>query len=220
MKCLSAFCVAALLAAAPAAASAATVVVNQTLDLNQAGFASSGFTYSPVSAAGPPFSVDIAEGDTFDLTIDFVGQQQLTLTGPVTIWALAYGSPVSQVTGTGTLSLLDTSGAVILTSNVKTDTEGDVHFGQYFNDPDFAGGLPGTLTFGGVHYVGTLDDYADPALTSRTYDQGVSLVLDARGISVSQGVPEPGAWAMALLGLAGIGAALRGTRRREEMLGA
>jgi len=223
MKYFSAICVAALLAAAPAAASAATAVVNVTMDLTQSGFAPTGFTYAQGSPSFSPstISVDLAEGDTLDFTIDFLGLQQLTLTNPNMIWGLIYATSSSNVTGTGTLSLLDTGGNVILASGPKTDTEGAVHFGQYFYGPDFAGGLPSSLTFGGLHYVGTVDDYVDPATTSRTYTVA-GLVIDsgANSYSVAAGVPEPAAWTVMLLGMVGLGAALRSARRRSTMLAA
>lgn len=189
-------------------ASAATVVVNQTLDLAQAGFMTPGFTYAPSSAFSPAFSVQLAVGDTFDFTIDFLGAQTLTLINAASLWAIAYATQSSDVTGTGQLSLLDASGVSFLNSNMKTDTEGVVHFGQNFQSSDFAGGLPATLTFSGVRYVGTVDAYAEPGLTERTHDSA-SFAFSADGHLVS-GVPEPES---VLLMLAGLGVlALRAKR--------
>lgn len=194
-------------------ASATTVVVNQTLDLAQAGFTTPGFTYAPSSAFSPGFSVQLAVGDTFDFTIDFMGTQALTLINASQLWAYAYANQSSDVTGTGQLSLLDGTGAALLTSDLKTDTEGVVHFGQYFNSSDFAGGLPATLTFSGVRYVGTVDAYAEPGLTVRTHDSAsFSFTADAHLVS---GVPEPESVLLMLAGLGGLALhALRHARQR------
>lgn len=192
-------------------ASATTVVLNQILDLTQAGFTTPGFTYSPSSAFSPAFSVQLAVGDTFDFTIKFLGAQALTLSNASQLWALAYASQNSDVTGTGQLSLLNGNGAAFLSSNMKTDTEGVAHFGQYFYGSDFAAGLPASLTFSGVHYVGTVDAYAAPGLTVRTHDSAsFAFTADAHLVS---GVPEPES---AVLMLAGLGALAIGARRQSK----
>lgn len=190
-------------------ASATTVTVNQTLDLTLAGFTTPGFTYAPTTAFSPAFSVQLVVGDTFDFTIDFLGAQALTLSNPTLLWAYAYAAQSSDVTGTGQLSLLDAAGVAFMSSNMKTDTEGAVHFGQYFNSSDFTGGLPTTLTFSGVRYVGTVDAYVEPGLTARTHDSAsFAFTADAHLISA---VPEPES---VLLMLAGLGVVALGARRR------
>lgn len=193
-------------------ATAATVVVDQTLDLSSAGFASSGFTYAPSSAFSPAFSVQLAVGDTFDFTINFLGAQSLTLSNPSLLWAYAYSNQSSDVTGTGRLELLDAHGAVSLSSNPKTDTEGVAHFGQNFDGSDFSGGLPASLTFSGMRYVGTVDAYATPGLTVRTHDSA-SFAFSADAHLVS-GVPEPES---VLLMLAGLGVLALCARRRTRL---
>ena len=123
---------------------------------------------------------------------------------------------MAHAVGTGTFSFLDSTGASILTSNLRTDEEGDVHFGQYFDGSDFVGGLPTTITFSGVHYVGTLDAYLDPAtglpsLTTRNYSTP-ALFFTADSFSatgVAAAVPEPATWAMMIAGFALAGAAVR-----------
>ena len=145
-----------------------------------------------------PCSVQIAVGDTIDFSIDFAGQQTLTLTDVSTIWAFSdSGYPVSDVTGTGTLSLLDSAGNAFLTSNVKTDTEGSIHFGQQFSSSGFTGGVPASVTFCGVRYYGMLGAYVAPNLTVRDYD--LPALFFTAGSNTVGLVPEPSAYAMMLV---------------------
>ncbi len=190
------------------AATAATITLNQTLDLTQSSFAPSGFTgVQGAPAFGPGYSVQIGVGDTFDYTIDFEGSQSLTLFNPTLLWAFSYADISSQVSGTGQLSLLDATGGAILTSNVKSDSEGAVHFGQFFYASDFGGGLPSTLNFSGLHYVGTIDGYSEPGVTSRTYNQPAFYFI-SEGSTVSN-VPEPQTVALMFAGLALVTVAAR-----------
>lgn len=194
---------AALLALAGAAQAGGTATVQTTLDLADLDAGLFGFTAGAQGTPpiGPAYSVDLAEGDTFDFTIDFAGNQTLTVDGLSFIWAFSYaGGDESDVTGTGTLSLLDTAGAALWTSLVKTDTEGSVHFGQFFGGSDFPG-LPASVTFGGLRYVGVVDDYLEPGVTVRTYT-APALFLNAD--SYVANVPEPGAAALFGLGLAAL----------------
>lgn len=196
---------------------AATFTAGTTLDLSQTGLASSGFTGAQ-GAAFTAISGSLAAGDTFDFTIDFKGSQTLTLINPTFLWAFSYAvGAETDVTGTGTLSLLDSSGNAFLTSSAKTDTEGKIHFGQQFEPADFAGGLPSTLTFYGVHYVGTLDAYDDPTVTSRVYNDP-AFYFTADRVSFTNAVPEPASWALMIAGFGLTGAAMR--RRRNNVVAA
>lgn len=160
----------------------------------------------------PPFSVQLAEGDTFDYTISFLPGQQLTINNLSFIWAFSYAVESSDVTGTGSLSLLDSTGSALYTSNVKTDTEGAAHFGQQFSNSDFTS-LPASVTFSGLRYVGTVDDYLEPGVTVRTYNDP-AFYFNADGYSA---VPEPttmvaGALLLLPFGLQGI----RHLRNRKQ----
>ncbi len=199
----------ALLAAG--SASAATFTVNQTLDLTQPkaipGPGFQGWQGSPAFNGG--FNVALAAGDVFDFTVDFLGAQTLTVANLSFIWAFSFSSGApSAVTGTGQFSFLDANGNAFLTSNVKTDTEASVHFGQFFGSGDFTSGLPGSLTFSGVRYVGTLDAYGDSSVISRDY-ANPALYLTADSALVGGAVPEPASWALMIAGFGAVGAAAR-----------
>ena len=121
-------------------------------------------------------------GDTLDLTIDFAGLQQLTVTNLEVIFASIWttnGQQGANITQTGTVSFLSASGSTIYTTPVNTTFDGTVHAGQYLgpNQGDL-GPVPSTLTFGGVRYVGTVDAYTD-GYTTRNYDTPVFYVHGA-----------------------------------------
>jgi hypothetical protein len=189
---------AALLAAALPAA-AVTVTVNVTLDVADIIPGANGFTGGVQEAPPfqPGFSVSIAEGDTFQYTIDFVGTQTLTLDNVNALWAYSYATSSTDVIATGSLTLLDTAGNALYTSDTKTTQEGEAHLGQYFFGGDFPG-LPASVTFGGLRYAGTVDDYVEPGVTTRDYnDPAFYFVSD----SFTANVPEPAAALLMLGGL-------------------
>jgi PEP-CTERM motif len=157
---------------------------------------------------GDPFQFDLEAGDTLDLSISFQPGQTVTITGLSSIWAYAFGSPVTMVTGVGKFQFLDAAGSVLLESTEKTSTEGSDHFGQTFVQGDFSG-LPASITFSGVRYVGTVVEYLAPGVTSRTYN-GPGFAFDA--VDFTTAVPEPASWALMLAGAGVLAAALR--RRR------
>jgi PEP-CTERM motif len=199
-----------LLAASAWTHAATTVVVATTLDVAEIIPGFSGFTGGVQGSPPftPAFNVTLAEGDTFDFTIDFVGGQTLTLVDPTLLWALSYADDISFVTGTGTLSLLDASGGVLWVSNPVTSTEGAVHFGQNFAGTDFVG-LPSNVTFGGLRYQGVVVDYLDPLVTTRNYATPVFIF---NATSFTSAVPEPSQWLLMAGGLAAMGSLVR--RRR------
>ena len=195
-------------AAISASASAATTaVVNLTLDTAAivVGTDPGQFTGNAVGGFSPAFSVDLSAGDSLDLTIDFKDNQTLTINKLLTIWAFSFADIGSDVKGTGRFQFLDGSGGVLLESLEKTDVEGTVHFGQFFDDVDFAN-LPSTITFSGVRYFGTVVEYLEPSVTTRTYNSP-GFAFNAESFTAQ--VPEPGTWALMLAGVGVLGAAVR-----------
>jgi hypothetical protein len=155
------------------------------------------FGFTGGAQSSPPFSPIsgvLAAGDTFDYTISFLPGQQLTINNLSFIWAFSYpAADSSSVNGTGTLSLLDGKGTALHTSNSKTSNEGSFHFGQQFAGSDFPG-LPAVVSFSGLHYVGTLNSYAEASVTSRTYNNpGLFFNADSfsAGTIGTPVVPEP-----------------------------
>lgn len=203
-----------------ASAFGSTVMITDTLDLTkpqaQSALSFQGWQDSPAFDA--PFTTfPLQAGDTLDLTIDFHAGQSLTVTGLSFIWAFTYAdSQATQVDGTGAISLLDSNGVAIVTSDTKNDIEGDAHFGQSFSAGDFSS-LPSTITFYGVHYVGTLNSYIDPMVASRDYTNPALYFGADTSVTInSAAVPEPSSFA--LLGLGGIGLALSVYRRRQTAI--
>jgi hypothetical protein len=201
-----------LVAALPAVAAVRSIGV--TLDVRDIHAPFGGFTGGAEGTPPfqPGFGVDIAEGDTFDFTIDFSGAQTITLVNPTLLWALSFTDTGSNVVATGSLTLLDAQGLPLYTSAVKTDEEGAAHLGQVFNLPgDFPSALPASLTIGGLHYVGTVVDYVVPGITTRHYGSpGFDFFADSFSVTVP--VPEPAPAALLLAGLAALALRRRAPR--------
>jgi hypothetical protein len=198
------------------------VTIDQTLDITApktiAGPGFQGWQDSPAFSGGVSF--DLAVGDRLEYTIDFLGNQSLTLSNISLLWAFVYsdGNP-SNVQGTGLLQLLGAAGEVLHQSDTKTTTEGDVHFGQQFSPTDFAS-LPSTVTFYGLRYSGIVDGYSEinvlpafgnpsfgnlNAITTRSYNTP-AFFFDA---NLGGAVPEPATWAMLITGFGLVGGAMR-----------
>lgn len=186
-------------------------VINVTLDLTQVTTTDPGFWGASGAPAFTPgqASFMLAEGDTFSMTVDFAGAQTLTVTDLGLLWAFFYidGSTGTEVEGLGTISLLDADGNAFATSELKSTVEGQAHFGQQFNGSDFSTPLPGSVSFHGVRYDGTLVDHLDETVTVRSY--GIPAFYVSGGVVA---VPEPGSWALMIAGLGLVGSLAR--RRR------
>lgn len=188
----------------------ALTTLEVTLDLTQVTQTNPSFWGTNGAPAFTPGAVEftLAEGDGFVYTIDFAGAQALTVTDLSFIWAFVFSDlPASPVEGLGQISLLDASGQALATTVLKTTVEDEIHFGQQFSGSDFTTPLPGSVTFHGVRYEGTLVDYQADGVTERTYRMP-ALYLTGSVVAV----PEPQTWALMLAGLAAVGSLAR--RRR------
>lgn len=204
---------AALLVAAPAAASAAVIQLSSILDLTQPSLAGPNLLlYEGTPGFGPTSALELGEHDILDWTVDFLDDQRLTATGldAVTAILLASADPAnlsSNVEMTGELEFLGAAGETLFTSSSLTNVDGLFHVGQAFGAADLAG-LPNLVSFYGLRYVGGVDDYLNPLVERRTYD-GPSLAFRADSFRLQSAVPEPGTWALMILGFAAVGSALR-----------
>lgn len=194
------------------AVSASTVTLTSTLDVTQPYDVvtpfHSGWQDTPAfdSEFGDGSGVMMNVGDTLDYTIKFLGTETLSVTNLSSVWAFAYIAERADVNLTGRFSFLDHDGNAILTSNSVTSTQGG-SVGQHFTAGDFSS-VPSTLTFAGVHYVGTLNsiEAASPPLTSLT------LVVPAFYYGTS--VPEPSS--LVLLGFGGLALIFRRVSRARS----
>jgi hypothetical protein len=196
-----------VLSAFASPASAATVTINDTLNLT--GQCSSSnctggqyFGSTNVMSNGS-YSVDVVEGDTINITIDFLGGQQITASNVsfLASFLFASGGPGTTHQEVGTLTLLSVTRAPVF-STTFSETSGAVHVGPFAGGAELIG-MPTQITFGGVNYTGVVTDYAFG--TTRNYTS-TNFWLNARDISVSiAAVPEPSTWAMMILGFAGVG---------------
>lgn len=190
--------------------------MNATADLSLAtisgGSIQAGAYFGNAAALPLTSPVTVATGDTFELKLDFLGNQQLTVQNMNLAWSLVITQNQGQssnINMTGTLELLDFNGAVIA-SATRTNSDGSVHIGQIFSGANF--GSPASVTFAGLHYSGVVNT---ATVSPRTYD-GPSLWFQGSSVSVSQftsnALPEP---ASLCLGLLALGAAGFATKRRK-----
>ena len=197
-------------------ANSATVTVNQTADLTGLCSPSDCAAGSYFNNGAPNFSndgpVSVTVGDTLKYNLDFIGNQQVTVTG------LAFFAPLlitvnqgqsALINMTGVLSFLDTSGNVIYSTPSFTNSDGSVHIGQFFSSFP---GLPSIFSFGGISYTGTLN--SSSGLATRSYD-GEYFLIRAQTVSVTA-VPGPivGAGLPGLM--IGLGGLVMLSRRRRN----
>lgn len=215
--------VAALSAAflAASAASAAAVIVNQTYDVTKGSASSSSFAslnntgFSPVINNGSP--VVLSNGDSLDLKITFLPGQAIQFTnvlGNFEIGLVVSDTASLTLNALSTLTLFDTGGGVIKTFGHTASTLSVLNV---IGDDFFTAGVPLNGNLGALEYI-------NPGISGLTGTKNFTAdVISLQGSTMQvltgqavAGVPEPGAWAMLLVGFGGLGALLR--RRRALAL--
>ena len=194
-------------------ASAATVSINQTLDLTKAATSLSSPQLQAIGTGfSPAVDFNLAVGDTLDYNLDFLGDQSLHATNLFFIKAAFFSCCDSQLIGaTGNLTLFDDTHTAVFTSGPNTNPVGN-SFGQ-----DFLISVP-NITFSSLEYVAHVDSYSPfgPGTADTTREYTTPLfqagVQNSGSLNILGAVPEPSTWAMMLTGFLGLGAMLR--RRR------
>ncbi len=157
--------------------------------------------YSTLTFTGKSFS-NVAIGQLFDIgTLTYTNGTSLTGTG-------IFGATLSLDAGNPNITGFSTPSTFIATENTGLSLARDADFVSF-------GALPG-VTFNVYEgYTATAELYGelinDPQISFDT------LTLTSGGGFIGNGVggvPEPGTWAMLLIGACGVGAALRSRRRR------
>jgi|KBSMisStandDraft_5_1062788.scaffolds.fasta_scaffold223998_2 hypothetical protein len=220
MKLCTLLVSAAAMIVAATSAEASNVVVNQTVDLTQAGSFNYRYVnpaYGDTSVFLAPFLVDISVGDFVALNFTFSGDEQVVTqnlrSANVSVWTHGWNDTAT-VYSTGSLSFFDLQGNVVYSTSVTNDGDCCVHVGQFFVDSALAG-APSTMTFHGMSWTGTVTGY--DGYTTRTYaDPNLIIGADSLTLIGSPSVPEPASWALMLVGFGLAGSALR---RRKTIVG-
>jgi hypothetical protein len=214
---------AALVAFGVSTQASAAVNVSTVFDLANATVISTPIGFSVIGSGPSVAPVTVSESapnNSIDLKMSFAAGQSITVSGLLSVWeyiGAVAGSTPSLVQQSGTLTLLGsgTAGHPADYMLSRTSIDGLVHIGQSFDllDGSFSSlpPFPASLTFTGLRWQGTIDDYLVPGLAARSYATPGFTVAALAG-SVTR-VPEPATWAMLVFGFGTIGAALRGSRR-------
>jgi hypothetical protein len=194
---------AALALAIPLSANAATVVVSHELDP-----ANISASISQENLA-TPFTLDV--GDTLDFTLTFTGGP-ITLTGDSYLWLLSLTNTDSQTMFvSGTFEFLGASANLVGGPIPVSQDNSFVHIGAYLNSSEYRlDSAP--ITFSGIRQILTIDSSdvdinVNAGASSREY-YSIALSTDGR----VGAIPEPGTWALMIVGFGAAGAMIR--RRR------
>lgn len=214
---LSALALAAAIASYGASASAAVIDYTAVVDLDPSMFDISGNLIVPLPG-GP---IAIAVGDTLEGTITFANNGRITVFDgaqfPGSEWITGSFLPDLGTTAfsTGSFQLLGVEGDYLAPTTIQSSpASGALVFSKVTNYTDTSFSFTGvtfSLTYVDNH---TPDDFP---LTSHVTPSRLAIALTPAAISEGPaGVPEPATWALATLGFASIGSALR--RRRAQGL--
>jgi hypothetical protein len=180
-----------------------------------------GYLAGPSSAATYYYWAAVVGPNNVDVPVDLIYTETITLAGP-----LAVGNAEAQ----GQLGIFanippefydipeipghDVEGYIGTTS-----VSGSISYLSTANTPFVIGGVV-TADLGG--YTGSATDVLDPILTidpsfaatDPNYPSDYSIELSYGVGNTISAAPEPSTWAMMLIGFGGLGATLRGSRRR------
>jgi len=189
---------------AAGAAQAATVTVNQTVDLTGKETSPGIFFFQQPDF--PAFSIDVSQGDHVDWTVNFEPGQSLTLSPHIVNLRIdpiingVEGVPAgSFITEANTDIELLNGSTVVATLAGLDGTSGAL----FFSTNNFTGA---PVTFTALRGQADVVGFGGALAPTLTFNQ-------ARLLIVANAVPEPATWALMILGFGGVGAALRRQRR-------
>lgn len=192
-----------------APAGAATVSLDQTVDLNGVSQVGGRYSFGPEDFA--PLSVTLGLGDVLDWTIHFQPGQTLTLLNANRVDAeLGPHFDVDTISQNATMNFFDADGGAF--NSVTTVMTRVAGFGSFFASE---AGHAGLITISGMHFLIPLTMFRPAAnVTPETFDAVYQVVITDNGLPPSA-VPEPAGWALLIGGFSLAGAALR--RRRGQL---
>jgi hypothetical protein len=158
----------------------------------------------PLSGLDSTDAITVSQGDTIDASVSLNTAYTIPASQVYTFFELDLGSasfPAENTGVNGTLSFYD-AGNLVATFNSSSTTSNQLSFVAAANPPY---NVP--ITFDSFNTTFTINSLATPA-TLESASATYGLVSAA---------PEPTTWTLMLLGLGGVGTALRTQRRREGL---
>jgi hypothetical protein len=201
-------------AAIGTSAAAAVIQYNGVVDLDPSMI--DGVSHNLIiPLPGGPVAVNV--GDTIEGTITFANQGRVTVSDGDIFgadeWIRGNFGPDLGATAfsTGTFELLGTEGDFLLPGIQNSSaTSGALGFGRVANFTN------SSFSFSGVSFSMTyVDNHTPDDFPLTTHVTPGQLTIAFAPVAITEGVPEPQSWALALVGFLGAGTALR--RQREKL---